>query len=151
MVPKQLAARGLATWLGCGKSPVAPGTVGTLGALPLYWALKRLSPPAYFAATAAVTAIGIWAANHEAKRLNDEDPSSVVIDEVAGVLLALGFVRGRSLRAEALAVALFRLFDIWKPGPIRTAERAQPPGLGIMADDIAAGAVAGLLARVLTR
>ncbi len=150
MVPKDLAIRGLATWLGCGRSPVAPGTVGTLGALPLYWALKRLNPPAYFAVTAMVTAVGIWAANHEAERLNDEDPSSVVIDEVAGVLLALGFVRGRSLRAEVLAVALFRLFDIWKPGPIRTAERAQPAGLGIMADDIAAGVTAGFLARLLS-
>jgi phosphatidylglycerophosphatase A len=151
MVSKESAVRGLATWLGCGKSPVAPGTVGTLGALPLYWAVRRLNPPAYFAVTAAVTAIGIWAAQKEAERLNDEDPSSVVIDEVAGVLLALGFVRGRSLRAEALAVVLFRLFDIWKPGPIRTAERARPAGLGIMADDIAAGAAAGLLAKLLTR
>ena len=143
--------RGLATWLGCGLSPVAPGTVGTLGALPLYWVLKRLNPPAYFAVATAVTGIGVWAAQKEAERLDEEDPSSVVIDEVAGVLLALGFVRGRSLRAEVLAVALFRLFDIWKPGPIRTAERARPPGLGIMADDIAAGVAAGFLARLLSR
>jgi len=149
MPGKDALARSLATWLGCGRSPFAPGTVGTLGALPLYWALRRVSLPAYLATLAGVTAAGVWAAQKESERLGQADPPSVVIDEVAGTLLALAFVRGRGWRSELTAVALFRLFDIWKPGPIRRVEAAQPAGVGIMADDLLAGALAGILSRWL--
>jgi phosphatidylglycerophosphatase A len=145
-----LAARVLATWFGCGKSPVAPGTVGTLGAIPLHLALRALGPIPYAAAVVAVTAVGTWAAQRESERLGVDDPQSVVIDEVAGVLVALLLARG-SLRGELLAVGLFRVFDIWKPGLVDRAQELEPKGVGIMADDIAAGVLAGLLARWITR
>ncbi|MBK8999663.1 MAG: phosphatidylglycerophosphatase A [Myxococcales bacterium] len=146
-----LVARLLATWFGCGRSPVAPGTVGTLGALPLHLALRALGPLPYAAAVIAITAAGTWAAQREAERLGEDDPQSVVVDEVAGVLLALLIARGTGWKGELLAVALFRVFDIWKPGPVDGVQHLEPKGVGIMADDVLAGALAGLSARWLAR
>lgn len=146
---RERLARTLATWFGCGRSPVAPGTVGTLGALPLHLALRALGPVPYAAAVAAVAGVGIWAAQREADRLECEDPQSVVIDEVAGVLLALLLARGIGWKAEVAAVVLFRVFDIAKPGPVDRVQHLQPEGVGIMADDLLAGALAGVTARWL--
>jgi phosphatidylglycerophosphatase A len=138
----------VATWFGCGRSPVAPGTVGTIGALPLHFLLRRMGPVPYLISVASVTAIGIWASQREADRLEKDDPQHIVIDEVAGVLIAL-FLANRSWQSEAAAVVLFRLFDIWKPGFVDSAQHAKPEGLGIMLDDVAAGLIAGLSARWL--
>jgi phosphatidylglycerophosphatase A len=136
----------LATWLGCGLSPVAPGTVGSLGAIPVHLVLRTLNPVAHTAAILAVTAVGVWSAQKVADELGIDDPQLVVIDEVAGALMAMGLVRG-SLAREAIALALFRLFDITKPGPVGAAEHAKPAGVGIMADDVVAGLMAGLITR----
>jgi phosphatidylglycerophosphatase A len=144
----ETSARWLATWFGCGRAPVAPGTVGSLGALPLYLLLRSLSPGLYWGSVVAVAAAGYWAAEREAERLGDEDPSSVVIDEVVGSLVALGLVRGRGYGRGLVALAVFRALDILKPPPVSLAERARPAGFGIMADDLVAGALAGLLARL---
>lgn len=138
----------LATWFGCGLSPWAPGTVGTLGALPLYFVLRRLGSLPYFGAVVALTAVGVWASQQAAERLGDDDPGSVVIDEVVGALIALGLSRGSS--AKLLALALFRVFDILKPGIINRAQDARPPGVGIMADDLLAGLAAGAIGRLLS-
>jgi phosphatidylglycerophosphatase A len=146
-----LAARLVATWFGCGRSPIAPGTVGTLGALPLHLALRALGPIPYAVAVAAITAAGTWAAQREAERLAEDDPQSVVVDEVAGVLLALLLARGTGIKGEILAVVLFRVFDIWKPGAIDRVQHLEPQGVGIMADDVLAGVFAGLAARWLAR
>ena len=142
-------ARWLGTWLGCGRAPIAPGTVGTLGTLPLHFVLKRLSPPLYWTSVAAVTMAGVWASGKMSERLMDDDPPCVVIDEVAGALVALGLVRGKGWRSGLLALVLFRLLDIWKPPPVRAAERVRPPAVGIMADDLVAGGLAGLISRLL--
>lgn len=142
------AAHLIATWFGCGRSPVAPGTIGTIGALPLHFLLRRMGPVPYLVSVATVTAIGIWASQRESERLGVEDPQSVVVDEVAGVLLAL-LIANRNWKSEAAAVVLFRLFDIWKPGFVDSAQNAKPAGLGIMLDDVAAGLIAGLSARWL--
>ena len=146
----RLAER-LATWFGCGSSPVAPGTVGSLGAVPLHFALKLLPPLPHAAAIVAITAVGVWASQKEADRLGVEDPQSVVIDEVAGTLIAMGMTRRLGIPAQLLALALFRAYDILKSGPIHSVQHAQPEGLGIMADDLLAGVMAGLTARWLVR
>jgi phosphatidylglycerophosphatase A len=142
-------ARWLATWFGCGYSRVAPGTVGTLGALPLAYALHTLGIVPYWIATLLVTALGVWASGAFAAELGKEDPSEVVIDEVAGVLIAIGLASGLDFRVSvagvAVAVLLFRLFDIWKPGPIDSVQ-SLPKGFGVMADDVLAGIAAGLIA-----
>ncbi|HET9958904.1 MAG TPA: phosphatidylglycerophosphatase A [Polyangiaceae bacterium] len=149
VLPGDEAAKWIATWFGCGRSPIAPGTVGTLGTLPLYWAMRSLGPLPYAAITLALTAIGTWAAERTAQALGDEDPSAVVIDEVAGTLIALGFARAGGLPAELLSVVLFRFFDIKKPGPIDSVQHLKPAGAGIMADDLLAGFAAGLSVRAL--
>jgi phosphatidylglycerophosphatase A len=95
--------------------------------------------------------VGIWAAQRFAASLDEEDPSSVVIDEVAGTLLAMGIARPTGIAGELVALALFRVLDITKPGIIDRVQRLRPPGLGIMADDILAGVAAGVAVRALTR
>ncbi|HEY6556402.1 MAG TPA: phosphatidylglycerophosphatase A [Polyangiaceae bacterium] len=139
----------LATWFGCGRVPRAPGTMGSLGALPVHWVLSRAAPVPHALIVAALTAAGIWAAGRRATILCEKDPQSIVIDEVAGTLIALGIVRRKSLAIQLAALVLFRVFDITKPGPIDRAQYAKPLGLGIMADDILAGVAAGFAARWL--
>ncbi len=141
----------LGSWFGSGFSPVASGTAGSFATLPLFWLLRRSHPVVYAGSTLLLTAVGIWASQVIADDRQEEDPSLVVIDEVAGVLLAMGLVRSRSLAAQAAAFVLFRVLDIAKPGPIARAEKWKPAGLGIMADDVLAGIAAGIGARLLLR
>jgi phosphatidylglycerophosphatase A len=136
----------VATWFGCGLAPRAPGTFGAIGGVPLHAALCLAPPGVHAAAVVGVSALGTWASHRASVVWNEKDPQRVVVDEVAGVLIAMGMVRGAGLWPAALAFALFRLFDITKPGPIRRAERLPPVGFGIMADDLVAGLVAGALA-----
>lgn len=135
----------IGTWFGCGESKIAPGTVGSIGAIPLHLLLCRLPVPAHVAAVLVVSAIGIWASDRVAAVLGVEDPQRVVVDEVAGTIIAMGFVRHFGVIPQAVAIVLFRFFDITKPGPVGKAEYAKPPGLGIMLDDIVAGLFAGAL------
>lgn len=140
-------ARWLATWFGCGASPIAPGTVGSLGTLPLAYVLVNAGAGTYWGVTLGLTLLGTWAAERTAQALGDDDPSSVVIDEVVGTLLALGLA-GPQVTASIAAFVLFRVFDIAKPGPIDTVQHLRPPGVGIMADDVLAGLAAGVLVRL---
>lgn len=149
MAKAPVSARWLATWFGCGLAPVAPGTVGALGALPLHWALRALGPLPQVLVTIGITVAGTWAAQRYAEALGDDDPGSVVIDEVAGVLIALGLAAPHGLLAQVAAFVGFRVLDIAKPGFIDDAQRLRPAGLGIMADDVLAGLGAGLLVKLL--
>ncbi len=118
-------------------------------ALPFFWFLRSLDVLVYWSITAFVCALGVVVSNRCAVLLNDDDPSSVVIDEVAGVLIALGCVMSGPLWVMGVAWSLFRLFDITKPWLIDRAQYLPPAGLGIMADDILAGMVAGGLSWTL--
>ena len=132
----------LAAWGPCGYSPFAPGTVGTLGAIPLYLALSRLPAPAYVAATAALTALAIAAATRAGVYWRVVDASPIVIDEVAGFLVTMMFVPF-SWRAVAAGFVLFRIFDVLKPWPASAFDRVKN-GFGVVMDDIAAGVWAWL-------
>lgn len=142
-------ARLFATWFGCGYSKRAPGTVGTLGALPLVYFLHTFGIVPYWCGTLVVTALGVWASTRTSIELGVEDPQSVVIDEVSGVMIAVGIGSGlvfrSSLVSALVAVVFFRVFDIWKPGPIDSVQ-SLPRGWGIMADDVLAGVAAGMVA-----
>jgi phosphatidylglycerophosphatase A len=146
-----LAVRALSTWFGCGASKLAPGTVGSLGAIPVHLGLRLLPLPVHLAAVVGVTVVGVWASNEMAKAMGVEDPQCVVIDEVAGTLLAMGMVRNSPIGVQILAFGLFRLFDIWKPSVIDTVQHAKPEGVGIMADDVLAGLLAGALSLIVAR
>ncbi len=130
-----------ATFLGAGYAPFAPGTAGSLAAVPLYCLLRRLSWPQYFMSIIIITVIGVLACTRVEAEWG-KDPSRVVIDEVAGVLVSL-ISRPAGLREVLAAFLLFRFFDIVKPPPVNKLETL-PGGLGIMADDIAAGILSAI-------
>jgi phosphatidylglycerophosphatase A len=132
-----VVAHVLSVWFGCGHVPVAPGTAGTIGAIPLYLLLRPHGPIAVAVAAVIVTLIGIWASGRVERRLGIEDPQIVCIDEVAGVLVAW-IAAPPTTAALIVGFVAFRVFDQLKPWPARTAERL-PGGPGIMLDDIAAG------------
>jgi phosphatidylglycerophosphatase A len=153
-VPRPLPSLGItlvATALGAGLSPVAPGTMGTLVAIPLAWGLAHLGGHlAFIAGLVAVTAAGTWAAGRFCTAAGCHDDQRIVIDEVAGYFVTLLLVP-RGPVELALAFGLFRLFDIWKPPPVRQVDRVVKGGFGVMADDLAAGAYAGLILFALER
>jgi len=138
-------------WIACGfgsgLSPLAPGTAGSLAAL-LPWPLLRELPwPWYLVLLALGFALGVWAANVAMARLQRSDPGCVVIDEFVGqwlALLPLVFAP-RGWPWLLAGFALFRLFDIGKPWPVSWADRRVDGGLGVMLDDVIAGAYAALM------
>jgi phosphatidylglycerophosphatase A len=134
---RDVTAHVIAVWFGCGHLPVAPGTWGTLGAIPLYLLLRPHGPLAVAVAAAVVTAVGIWSAGRVERRLGGKDPQIVCVDEVAGVLITW-IPAPSTTRALVVGVVLFRIFDQWKPWPARAAERLRG-GAGVMLDDVAAG------------
>jgi len=139
----------LATWFGAGLLPKAPGTWGSLAALPFAWAIAALfGQAALVVAAATLFAVGWWAAEQVSRASGVADEGSIVIDEVAGQWLTLA-VAPPSPAAYALGFLLFRLFDITKPWPVSAAERTLPGGLGVMADDIVAALYAAALLYLL--
>ncbi len=136
-----------ATFFGCGYFPWGPGTVGSLAALVIAIALHS-----WFHASRLTLAVlivlllypAIWASTRTARLLNTADPGIVVIDEVLGQWLALLGATTLNAKSFLAAFLLFRLFDIWKPWPIRRFETL-PEGAGIVADDLAAGLFAALV------
>jgi phosphatidylglycerophosphatase A len=144
---KNKIAELVATWFGCGWSPFAPGTVGSAAAVAIAIVLHRYAGFTWwhFPLLAALIAYpAIWAAGVTASAAKIEDPTFVVVDEVLGQWIALGGARVFNWKSCLLAFLLFRLFDIWKPPPVRQLE-SLPGGLGINADD----AMAGLYAAVV--
>jgi phosphatidylglycerophosphatase A len=132
----------LATWFGTGLLPITPGTWGSLAALPFAWAIRsHVGTTGLVVATVIVFTVGWWVAATVAKASSIEDPSAVVIDEVAAQWLVL-LPAPLDPLAYAVAFLLFRIFDIWKPWPVRWADRHVKGGLGIMLDDLLAAVYA---------
>ena len=130
----------LATWFGAGLLPKAPGTWGSLAALPFAWLIAWAGGwPALALAIVLVSLVGWWAADRYIIQVGHEDPGQVVIDEVAGQWLVL-LLTPPDIVSYAVGFALFRLFDITKPWPAGWADRAVKGGLGTMLDDLLAGA-----------
>jgi phosphatidylglycerophosphatase A len=133
----------LAFGFGAGCSPKAPGTMGTLLAVGLYLPLSRLSLPVYALVLLGVVLLGIWLCGRAARDLGVHDHPGIVWDEIAGFLLTM-FAAPTGWWWIVLGFALFRLFDIWKPWPIRWLDRRVAGGWGIMLDDLVAGLFAAL-------
>lgn len=127
---------------GSGFSPKAPGTVGSLAAVALWWFVVAPLPlPLQLAVIALVTALGTWLVRRVQHRYGVTDPSAIVVDEFAGQWLALLAAPGE-LWPVLAAFGLFRLFDIWKPWPVGMLERRVGGAFGVMVDDLAAGLMA---------
>ena len=138
----------LAVGLGTGLAPYAPGTWGAVLGLPLAWFLHLRGPVVYATVTIAIVLVGIRLCGHTARRLGVHDHPGINFDEIAGQLVACAMA-GLDWRWFLVAFLLFRFFDILKPWPIRWLDRHLRGGLGIMVDDVAAGAAAGLLVWLL--
>lgn len=140
----------LATWIATigpvGRIKFAPGTFGSLCALPLVFLSKDQSP-LLFVFLIVFVALGIWSSGHAAKTLKVHDPSSVVIDEVCGMMASLLFVP-INWYSVVIGFVCFRFFDVLKPPPIRFLEKA-PGGIGIVLDDLGAGLYANLVLQII--
>jgi phosphatidylglycerophosphatase A len=140
----------LAFGFGSGLAPKAPGTAGTLAAVPLYLLLNACSTPTYLAAVLAITLAGIWICGKASQKLGTHDHPGIVWDEFAGFLVTMIPASG-SWISLLTGFILFRLFDIWKPWPISLADKKVGGGLGIMLDDLLAGIPAAAGVAVLAR
>ncbi|MES1991079.1 MAG: phosphatidylglycerophosphatase A [Pseudomonadota bacterium] len=133
-----MLAKYIATWFGSGLIPKAPGTWGTLAAIPFAFVIIGSAGPfALLIAAIIAFIIGVWAAGAYATTTGKPDPSDVVIDEVAAIWLVLAFVPV-SFVGWFIAFAVFRFFDVVKPWPVSLADAKLKGGFGIMADDIIA-------------
>jgi phosphatidylglycerophosphatase A len=168
--PSDYLALAFATW-GVGFLPGAPGTFGSVVGVGIYLLMRLVSAQLFAFATtrgwslllleplrmtfmllliAILSVIGVWAATRTEKLLGRKDPGAVVVDEVVGQMITFLFVPFSSgLWTILIGFLAFRLFDIWKPYPIRRLE-ALDAGLGIMADDVLAGAYAAILMSLVT-
>lgn len=138
----------IATWFGCGRWPWGPGTAGSLGALlaaagGFVW-LGLREPWQMAVAAILCTPIGIWASTMTARASGTKDPGEIVVDEVLGQWLTLAAAPVFEWKWILAAFVLFRLFDILKPWPVRKFE-SLPEGVGIVADDLAAGVYGALV------
>jgi phosphatidylglycerophosphatase A len=151
---KTLWAWALGTFFGAGLLQPGPGTYGSVAAVLLWYGAAHIFHPSRLAlaigtalAALAITLLGIRASTIVARESGREDPGYVVIDEVAGQLIALIAVAA-DWRHAVISLLLFRIFDILKPPPVRQLERL-PEGTGIMMDDVAAGILALLCAQLI--
>ena len=141
----------LATWFGAGLLPKAPGTWGSIAALPFAWWIASLGGYlAMLAVVLLVFVVGWWVSEIYLQRVGGEDPGPIVIDEVVGQWIAVSFVTP-DLILYGLGFLLFRFADILKPWPIGWADRRIKGGFGIMFDDVLAGIYAAALLYVLQK
>ena len=137
----------LAFGFGVGAIPIAPGTFGTLLGIVPYLALRPLDVPVYLAVLGALFLVGTWLCRITARDVGVHDHPGIVVDEVVGFLLTMTGAAPQWWWI-ALGFAYFRLFDIWKPWPIRLVDRRVNGGIGIMLDDVLAGVYAWLALRI---
>ena len=138
----------LAFGFGSGLSPFAPGTMGTLVAIPFIFALKSLGTPGFWIVLLLLFLLGIWLCDQVSRKLGVHDHGGIVWDEMVGYWLSMAFV---PLQWQWLLAAflLFRFFDIVKPWPIRQLDRKVSGGFGIMIDDIVAALFTIIILAVL--
>jgi phosphatidylglycerophosphatase A len=139
----------IATGLGAGLVPKAPGTAGSLVALLPWWFLLRALPMGwYLVVVAAGFMLGVWACGICDRRIGMHDQGALVWDEVIGMWITL-FAAPSPWWWMLAGFALFRLFDIWKPWPVRLADRRVHGGFGVMLDDVVAGVYALLVLQLV--
>lgn len=138
----------LATFFYVGKIPKAPGTFGTLAAIPLWFVMTNLNPIFYMAVTFVIVILGIFISEAYERKLEIHDSKTIVIDEVAGFLITMVWLPV-TWQSVVFGFLLFRFFDILKPGPIKLIDQKIKGGVGVMLDDVAAGIIASLILQIV--
>jgi phosphatidylglycerophosphatase A len=138
----------LAFGFGSGLARKAPGTFGTLAAVPIYCILAQTGNLFYSIVTLTITLAGIWICGQAADKLGEHDFGGIVWDEIAGYLITLWWLPF-SWQGMVLGFIIFRIFDILKPWPIKIADRKVKGGFGIMLDDVLAGVLAAIVVRIV--
>jgi phosphatidylglycerophosphatase A len=145
---KEEAVMFLATGFYIGNIPFAPGTFGSLIGLPLCFALTGISLAPAMLGTLFFILFAVCIADAAEKILKQSDPGCIVIDEIAGMMVTLIGLPFNPITV-VIGFIIFRILDILKPFPIRNLDKRIPGGLGVVADDVAAGIIANLLLRII--
>ncbi len=138
----------LATGFGVGYSPVAPGTLGTLVAIPIYYFLSEILPPLYEITLIGFFFFSVWISENAERLFGKKDDQRIVIDEIMGFLITMLWVP-KTIRFIIIGFFLFRFFDILKPFPIRRLEKAFKGGFGVVLDDVVAGVYANIILQII--
>jgi phosphatidylglycerophosphatase A len=146
---KKGIAKLIATFFYVGYFPYAPGTLGTLAAVPLYYIVSGLPYYFYIAFAVLFIVLSVWASGIAEGIYGEKDPGYIVADEVAGYLVTMTLVP-LTLTNVVIGFFLFRFFDIVKPPPSRQSERLAG-GLGVVMDDVVAGVYANILLQIIVR
>lgn len=131
----------LATGFGSGLSPVVPGTMGSLAAIPFWYLMTFLPWQLYSLVVMMSICIGVYLCHRTAKDMGTHDHGSIVWDEFVGMWITLMALPTMDWQWVAAGFVIFRIFDMWKPWPIRWFDRNIHGGMGIMVDDIVAGVI----------
>ena len=140
----------LATGLGVGYSPIAPGTLGTLLAIPVYYFLSNIASPIYEITLIGFFFLSVWVSENAEIFFGKKDDSRIVIDEMMGFLITVLWVP-KTILFVTLGFFLFRFFDILKPFPIRRLEKRLKGGFGVVLDDVMAGVYANIILQIIGR
>lgn len=140
----------LATGAGSGYFPWMPGTVGSLAGILLYYSLRSMPRGPYLAFVVAFFFLAVWVAGLAEVIFGAKDPQRIVIDEIVGMLVTLVLLP-LSWKTALVGFVLFRVFDIWKPFPIRLVQDNIPGGWGVVGDDVVAAIYANLILQILVR
>jgi phosphatidylglycerophosphatase A len=138
----------LATGFGVGYSPIAPGTLGTLIIIPVYYFLSEIPSPIYEITLISFFFLSVWISENAEKSFGKKDDPRIVIDEMVGFLISMLWIPKVTL-SIIMGFILFRFFDILKPFPIRRLERRLKGGFGVVLDDVLAGAYANIILHFL--
>jgi len=139
----------LATGFGVGYSPVAPGTLGTLIAIPVYYFLSEIPSPLYEITLIGFFFLSVWVSENAERLFGKKDDQRIVIDEIIGFLITMLWVP-KTIRFVMIGFFLFRFFDILKPFPIRHVEKRFKGGFGVVLDDVAAGVYSNIILQIIS-
>jgi phosphatidylglycerophosphatase A len=140
----------LATGFGVGYSPIAPGTLGTLVAILVYYFLSNIPSPLYEITLVGFLFLSVWVSGNAEIFFEKKDDPRIVIDEIIGFLITMLWVP-QTIRFVIIGFFLFRFFDILKPFPIRRLEKVFKGGFGVVLDDVVAGVYANVVLRLIYR
>jgi len=138
----------LATGFGVGNSPIAPGTLGTLIAIPVYYFLSEIPSPLYEITLIGFFFLSVWISENAETFFGKKDDQRIVIDEMIGFLITMLWIP-KTILFIIIGFILFRFFDILKPFPIRHLEKRLKGGFGVVLDDVAAGVYANIVLRLI--